>query len=435
MGAKEVKVVESCFLTPGDETPTHGLWLSPLDLEQVGGGHTPTVYFYRSEPGSAGDFFDVARLKAAMAKALVAFYPLAGRLGVDRNGRTEIDCAGQGVLFVVAHSDFTIDDFSDCQPSPELRKLFVPHIDDSSGVVSGIQVTFLKCGGVALGTALHHVAVDGISAFHFFQTWSAFSRSNGDNGTVSLELPCHDRTLLRGRCPPIVHLDALKVFYPFKLNPCEPLGAISNTIFVFSNNQVDTLKRACGGVSTFCAVTAHVWRCMCAARQLPPDTMTRLTLMANVRGRIKPPLPACYFGNAIIWLTSTCKVNDVVSPSEETMVSVANQIKGTIRQMDDEVVHSAIDYLELHEMGSRPAPPIGNSLPKTELRVVSWLGMPVYDADFGWGKPLMMLRAVVLRAGVVYLMDGRQGDGSVQIVVCMETAILNEFERLLYASF
>ncbi|PNT73607.1 putrescine hydroxycinnamoyltransferase 1 [Brachypodium distachyon] len=434
MGAKEeVKVLESCLVMPGEETPTHGLWLSPLDLVLAGRGHTPAVYFYRFVSGSTGDFFDVAKLKAAMAKALVAFYPLAGRLRVDDSGRTEIDCAGQGVLFVVAHSDFAADDFNDCQPSPELRKLFVPHIDGSSGIVFGVQVTFLKCGGVALGTALHHVAADGVSAFHFFQTWSAFSRNNGENVTTTLDLPCHDRTLLRARCPPVVHPDSLDVFYPFKINPCEPLGPIINKIFAISDDQVDALKRACGGVSTFCAVTTHVWRCLCAARQLPSDTTTRLTFTANVRGRMRPPLPAHYFGNAIIWLTSAGKVHDVASPSKEMMASVASRIRGTIRRMDEEVVHSAIDYLEQQETGNKPAPPSGNSLSKTELRVVSWLGMPVYDADFGWGKPLMMLRAVVPRAGVVFLMDGGRGDGSVHILICMETAILTDFQRLLYA--
>lgn len=93
---EEVKVVECCMVTPSEETPRRGLWLSPLDLMMVNRGHTPTVYFYRS--ASDDGFFDVARLKAAMAKALVPFYPLAGRLGVDGDGRPEIDPLGSMTL-------------------------------------------------------------------------------------------------------------------------------------------------------------------------------------------------------------------------------------------------------------------------------------------------------------------------------------------------
>ncbi|KAF7110763.1 hypothetical protein CFC21_110843 [Triticum aestivum] len=427
MGVDDVEVVESCMVAPCQETPRRGMWLSPLDLMLVNRGHTPTVYFYpyRSDPG---DFFDVARLKAAMAMALVAFYPLAGRLGMDGNGRAEVDCTGQGALFIVARSDLTIDDFRSFLPSPELRTLFVPRVEDHSpSVLCAVQLTFLKCGGVALGTALHHVAVDAISAFHFLQTWSAFSR---DGGAAALELPFHDRNLLRARSPPFVHPDA----FP-KLNlSVEP----SET--VVSKDQVTALKRACvggdgGRVSTFCALSAHVWRCVCVARRLPPDAATRLTFPASVRRSMRPPLPPGYCGNGIIWLGAAGKVRDV--SSSEDLVFVAGQISSAVRRMDDELVRSAIDfpsidYFELTEMDSKPAP---GCMPETELRVISWLGMPVYDVDFGWGKPLAMLRAVSERARFVYLMDSGKEDSSVRVLMCTAAAILNDFQRLLYARF
>uniref|UniRef100_A0ACD6A739 Uncharacterized protein n=1 Tax=Avena sativa TaxID=4498 RepID=A0ACD6A739_AVESA len=391
----------------------------PLDLVLANRGHTPTVYFYRSHSGAV---VNVARLKGAMAKALVAFYPLAGRLGMGAHGLVEIDCAGQGALFVVARSGLAVDDFSGFRPSPELRRLFVPRVEqDSPSVMCAVQVTFLKCGGVALGTALHHVAADAISAFHFFQTWSAFSR----DPAAALELPVvHDRTLLRARSPPFVHPDALSVFCP-KLNLSEPSGPIVSETFVISKDQVAALKRACAGdsgrVSTFCAVSAHVWRCVCVARRLPPDATTRLTFPASVRRSLRPPLPAGYFGNGIIWLGAAGKVRDVVSSED-------------LPSSDDELVRSAIDYFELTlaETDGQSAP--AGCMPDTELRVISWLGMPVYDADFGWGKPLAMLRAESERAGFVYLMDGGQGDGGVRVNICTEAAILTDFQRLLLPS-
>jgi shikimate O-hydroxycinnamoyltransferase len=427
----EVKVVESSMVTPSGETPRKGLWVSALDLMLVNNGHTPIVYLYRSDSGAVHDgFFGVARLKVAMANALVAFYPLAGRLSMDADGRPEIDCADQGALFVVAHSDLTVDDISKFGPSPELRSLFVPRVEDyTPALMCGIQVNFLKCGGVALGTALHHVAIDAVSAFHFMQTWCAFSRGDGD--VAGLELPCHDRTLLCARSPPTVHPDALTVMYP-KLSPSELSVAVVNKIFVISKDQVAALKRACTGGgsagtgSTFCALSAHVWRCLCAARRLPLDATTRLTLPANIRRSMRPPLPASYFGNGIIVLGAAGKVRDII---DQPLPSVACRIRDVIRRMDDELVRSAIDYTEM--AGSLPALHADN-MPVTDLSVVSWLGMPVYDADFGWGKPLVMHRAVQLRAGVVYLMD--DDGGSVRILMSMEPQILNDLEHLLYAN-
>ncbi|XP_037450977.1 putrescine hydroxycinnamoyltransferase 1-like [Triticum dicoccoides] len=370
---EEVKVVECCMVTPSEETPRCRLWLSPLDLMMVNRGHTPIVYFYRSASVSDDGFFEVARLKAAMAKALVPFCPLAGRLGVDGDGRPEIDCTGQGARFMVARSELAAADFSARQPSPEPRRLFVPRdIDD---VILAVQVTFFKCGGVALGTALHHVAIDALSAFHFFQTWSAFSRDEAGDGAgaaaTALELPCHDRTLLRARSPPrVVNPDALSVFLPLKNDPNipvpEPSGPAVNEIFVLSNDQVTALKRACGGASTFCVLFAHVWRCLCAARRLPTDAETRFSFPANFRRSLRPSLPARYFGNGIIMVGTACKVRDVVatdgSKDQAPLASVAGRIRDVVRGLDDELVRSSIDYLE-----TAPTMPAACSMPATEL--------------------------------------------------------------------
>ncbi|KQJ89246.1 hypothetical protein BRADI_4g24425v3 [Brachypodium distachyon] len=429
MGVDEVKlkVVESCIVTPSEETPRHALWLSSLDVTMSNTGYTPTAYCYRPESGvHDDDFFDVPRVKAAMAKALVAFYPLAGRLGMDGNGRLEIDCAGQGALFVVARSDLTVD-LSNFEPSQELRNLLVPPAEDYPGLLCAIQVAFFKSGGVILGTALHHSAIDAVSAFHFFQTWSAFCR-DGDNAAAVLGLPCHDRTLLRARSPPILDPSEL---------PSSGLPVVRK-VFDFSKDQVTAVKRACGGgVSTFCALSAHVWQCVCAARRLPADATTLLTFLANIRSRLSPPLPGAYFGNGIITMGSSCEVREITS---EAVASVAERIKGVIRRMDDELVRSAIDYLEL-DIGNSPPPPQAPGLggiPGTGLSVVSWLGMGMCDADFGWGKPLGMtsMRAGEGRAGYVYLLDNDgDGGGGVRVLVFLEAAFLDDFQRLLCADF
>ncbi|TVU00609.1 hypothetical protein EJB05_53944, partial [Eragrostis curvula] len=126
----KVQVKESSFIAPSEVTPTNGLWLSSID-------HTLVVYFYRAgadvNSNSEGAFFDVARLKKSLAKALVAFY----LLGVDADGRIEIKCNSEGVLFVVADSELTVDDF-DIKPSPELRRMLLPRIEPSS-IIMAIQ--------------------------------------------------------------------------------------------------------------------------------------------------------------------------------------------------------------------------------------------------------------------------------------------------------
>lgn len=66
-----------------------------------------SVYLYR--PSGEHNFFDLGVLKQALSKALVPFYPTASRFKLnDENGRVEIDCDAEGVLFVVGESSSVV---------------------------------------------------------------------------------------------------------------------------------------------------------------------------------------------------------------------------------------------------------------------------------------------------------------------------------------
>jgi shikimate O-hydroxycinnamoyltransferase len=266
-----------------------------------------------------------------------------------------------------------------------------------------------------LGTAIHHAAADASSAFHFFQTWSAFCK-HGDRAAVAVELPCHDRTLLRARSPPTVHPDALLTLLP-RLTLSDPDGPLATEVFTISRDQLASLKHLCGGASTFCAVSALLWQCACVARRLPPDSQVRMLFPADLRRRMRPPLPSHYFGNAVFRLCATGLAGDIGTVA---LGSVAARIKGAIERMDDELVRSAIDYYEYEtaEVNKRRTPT--GTLPQTDLNITSWLGRSQYDADFGWGTPQFMSRADSDRGGFVHLINdegGGSATGDVRVLV------------------
>ena len=63
-------------------------------------------------------------IKAALAKALVYYYPFAGRLREEHNRKLVVDCTGDGILFVEADADITLEQLGDTIQPP------CPYIDE-----------------------------------------------------------------------------------------------------------------------------------------------------------------------------------------------------------------------------------------------------------------------------------------------------------------
>lgn len=134
-------VKESTLVPPAEKTPTNAVWISNIDLVTPN-RYTLVGYFYRrSATTCKQDFFDPAILREALSRALVPFYPIAGRLRHDKDGRLEIDCNGEGALLVVAESTAKFDDLGDFSPSSELQKL-IPAFDYSANISSFPLIMF-----------------------------------------------------------------------------------------------------------------------------------------------------------------------------------------------------------------------------------------------------------------------------------------------------
>ncbi|CAH9093349.1 unnamed protein product [Cuscuta europaea] len=429
MAGEKLKVIlkDSTMVKPAKPTPAKRLWNSNLDLI-VGRIHLLTVYFYK--PNGSPNFFDSKVMKEALSNVLVSFYPMAGRLARDEEGRLEIDCNGEGALFVEAESDASIDDFGDFVPSLELRK-FIPSVDTSGDISSFplviFQVTRFKCGGVCLGTGAFHTLSDGVSSLHFINTWSDVAR-----GLAVAVPPFIDRTLLRARDPPTPAFAHSEYDHPPKLLsfPEAKSGPNANTAMLkITQDQLVHLKsKSKHEGSTYEILAAHIWRCVCKARGLPSDQLTKLYVATDGRSRLCPPLPPGYLGNVVFTATPMAESGSLQT---EPLTNSAKRIHSALARMDDRYLRSALDFLECQKDLSKLVR--GSTyFASPNLNINSWTRLPVHESDFGWGRPVHMGPACILYEGTVYILPSPNKDRTLTLAVCLDAEHLPLFKKLLY---
>ncbi|CAN1809397.1 Shikimate O-hydroxycinnamoyltransferase [Linum perenne] len=392
----KVDVIESSIVCPLEGTKSsHRLWLSNLDLvhDRI---HLPLLYLYKAVENNG--FFEAGVLKEALRRVLALFYPVAGRLVRDEIGRLEVECNGEGVLFIEAETDFRLS-----------------------------QVTRFKCGGASLGVGIHHSLLDGISTTSFINAWSNMAR--GLPPTVS---PFLDRTFLRVRNPPSpkFHHPEYDSAPTLINNPVPKLT--STTIIKFTPTQLSILRAKATNPNNNVRYTtnqiliAHIWRCASQARGLADNQPTRLNMPVDGRPRLRPPIPREYFGNIVFNTTIVTTVGELIS---EPVSRTVSRIHHAIKRMDDEYLRSAIDYLE------NPADPAGvvrNSrvCNSPNLSIASWTRIPFHSANFGLGNPILFRAAITAEGNGNLLPMNR--DGSISLVICLEVDAMLVFKKLVH---
>lgn len=105
----------STLVRPADPTPTGTLPLSSIDrVPFMRFSVIDAILVFRPGPDEPGK-----AIKEALSKALVPYYPVAGRI-VDNSGtgQAEISCSGEGVWFVEASAACSLEDVKYFEGSP-----------------------------------------------------------------------------------------------------------------------------------------------------------------------------------------------------------------------------------------------------------------------------------------------------------------------------
>ncbi|KAI9082439.1 hypothetical protein K1719_035585 [Acacia pycnantha] len=190
------------LVAPAKPTPRELKLLSDVDDQQGLRFQIPFMHFYGHEASMKGK--DPAQvIKKALSQALVFYYPFAGRLREGPGRKLMVDCNEEGVIFIEADVDITLQQFGDIlqPPFPYFDELLYK-VPGSEGVINCplliIQVTRLKCGGFIFAYRLNHTMSDGAGIVQFL---NAVAEIAGGACEPSIA-PVWRRELLSARDPP-----------------------------------------------------------------------------------------------------------------------------------------------------------------------------------------------------------------------------------------
>ncbi|KAI3471431.1 hypothetical protein Pfo_030795 [Paulownia fortunei] len=385
----KVTFQESTLVFPSPETEKKSLFLSNID--QILNYNIPTAYFFSANQDYPPEVV-AKRLKLALQKVLVPYDFMAGRLKLNQeSGRLEIDCNAAGAGFVVASSEFSLDEIGDLVcPNLGFRQLAVqtldnlgPNADDKPLFI--LQVTSFKCGGFAIGMSVNHILLDGLSA----KTFTENLASQAFEDKPLAVIPCFDRRLLAARSPPLVAFPHPEFFKPDLLISGPPVfdckkEELEFKAFKLSPSDINFLKdkaktetnATTTKISSFNVVAALIWRCKALScdGEYNKDRVSTLLNVVDLRSRLNPPLPASYCGNAVLVAYASAKCEDLEKWPFSELVKMVSE--GPTR-VSDEYAKSVIDWLEVNK-----------GLPCGEYMVSSWLRLGFEEVVYPWGKPL-----------------------------------------------
>lgn len=355
------------------------------------------------------------RLKRSLSDALTHFYPLAGRM----EGLSSVDCNDQGVKYLEARVDCQLSDIIEC---PEVRVLdqLIPYDLDGFRIIGpdeqlAIQANLFSCGGIVLGTCISHRIADVCTLCTFINGWAAMAR-----GESNFARPIFNSATL---FPPGDSSD----YKPDMKNPAvqPPVERLVTKRFNFTASAISALKANVIDSSSIMQPTrveiasAVIWKCV-----IKKGKTSAVFHPVNLRGRMLPPLPEYSFGNIF-------QMASAVTNGEACEFSfLVGKLRAAFKKIDSEYIRNLLGE-NGYEFAKNNFKDVGKLMSQKDMKVLrfsSWCGLPIYEADFGWGKPSWVSSASFPRKDTIFLMDSRW-NGGIDAWLNMNEQDMAEFEQ------
>ncbi|GAB2222875.1 hypothetical protein Droror1_Dr00017006 [Drosera rotundifolia] len=427
-----VRRLEPELVAPAKPMPREIKSLSDIDDQEGLRFHIPVIQFYKGNGGTE----DPAKvIKGALAKALALYYPFAGRLREGPGRKLVVDCTGEGVLFIEADADVTLEQFGPAlqPPFPCLDELLFD-VPGSSGVLHCplllVQVTRLTCGGFILALRLNHVMSDAAGLVQFMNAVAELARGEQEPSV----LPVWNRELLTARDPPCVTCKHVEYDEVEDIKgTIIPLDDMAHRSFFFGPAEVSALRRYVpyhlkGQCSTFELLTACLWRCRTIALQPDPEEVMRIICIVNARSKFNPTLPVGYYGNAFAFPMALSTAEDLCNKPLGHALELVRRAK---RDVTEEYMRSLADLMVIK---GKPHFTVVRTYLVSDVTRAGFA-----DLNFGWGKPAYGgpakggVGAIPGVASFYIPFQNNKGENGIVIPFCLPSPAMDRFVKELQA--
>ncbi|CAL9188575.1 myricetin 3-O-glucosyl 1,2-rhamnoside 6'-O-caffeoyltransferase AT1-like [Musa acuminata AAA Group] len=358
-------------------------------------------------------------IRAALSRVLVPYYPVAGRIVEPIPGEAEVDCTGNGVWFVEASVDCSLEDVNNLErPLLLPRKDLIPYAPPD--VIEGdltfmLQVTEFRCGGFAVGIRFNHAVFDGVGAAQFLKAVADVAR--GHARPVVEPVWCRETI----PSPPKMsqrHAASSPAAFHFQ-----------TSVFDISSDRINAAKnqflRETGQkCSTFDVVTAMLWQCRTRAISLDPHADLDLGFAANTRHLLRGLLPEVgFYGNCVYPMGIKANAGTIAASSLVEVILLIRDAKDSLSAKFSECM-----------MGGSAENPYTVPPGYGTMAVSDWSRVGFSEVNYGWGEPIQVVPLTDdnnLVASCIYLSPPKPKQGVRLMTRCVEMEHLPAFSEEL----
>ncbi|CAN6358465.1 unnamed protein product [Urochloa humidicola] len=363
------------LVAPSSETPRETLRLSLID-RVAGLRHLVRslhVFDGRKNAAAGGDQVPPApgkTLREALGKALVDYYPFAGRFVTEEGGEVRLACTAEGAWFVEATAACTLEDVKHLDhpmliPKEDLLPDEAPGVDPLD-IPLMMQVTEFACGGFVVGLISVHTIADGLGAGQFINAVADYARG-----------------LPRPRVTPVWARDAIPA--PSQIVSPPPRFELFDLRYFTVDLSPDHIAKVKSSFheatgqrcSAFDVCVAKTWQSRARALRLNPDAPVHVSFFANTRHLLPQVVSAPgFYGNCFYTVQATRPAGEVAGGEVVEVVRAIREAKARL----------AADFARW-AAGGFERDPYMLTFTYDSLFVSDWTRLGFLEADYGWGTP------------------------------------------------